>query len=132
MAKYGKSITFNKKRALSQAMLKQVILVRKDLGLSPGKMAAQVAHASLDAALKSDRKLMQQWKGYGAKKVVLEVEDENELNEYRKHADREKLKNALIKDAGHTELKPGTATCLAIGPDAEQKIDKVTGKLKML
>ena len=44
----------------------------------------------------------------------------------------EKLKTALIKDAGHTVVEPGTITCLGIGPDKEYKIDKITGKLKMV
>ena len=47
-------------------------------------------------------------------------------------ADKSKLVNALIKDAGLTEIPPGTITCLAIGPDEDKKIDKITGKLKIL
>ena len=113
-------------------MHKQVILVRMDIKLKAGKLAAQVAHASLEAALKSDKKTLNEWLGEGGKKVVLKVADEKELLSYKQLADREKLKNALIKDAGHTVLKPGTITCLGIGPDREEKIDKVTGKLKML
>ncbi|MFQ5647872.1 MAG: peptidyl-tRNA hydrolase, partial [Candidatus Aenigmatarchaeota archaeon] len=38
----------------------------------------------------------------------------------------------LVRDAGHTELRKGTVTCLGIGPDLEGRIDLVTGKLKML
>lgn len=37
-----------------------------------------------------------------------------------------------MKDAGHTELPPGTITCLGIGPDDDKKIDKITGNLKLL
>jgi len=113
-------------------MYKQVILVRQDLGLEAGKLAAQVAHASLQSALKTNKKLMDSWMRDGGKKVVLKVADEKELVEYKKLADREKLNNSLIKDAGHTVLKPGTTTCLGIGPDKEEKVDKVTGKLRML
>ena len=113
-------------------MLKQVILVRMDLKLKAGKLAAQAAHASLDAALKTDKKSLSEWLDEGGKKVVLKVADEKELVELKKFADLEKLKNALIRDAGHTVLKPGTVTCLGIGPDSEEKIDKVTGKLKIL
>ncbi|MBI2134277.1 peptidyl-tRNA hydrolase [Candidatus Woesearchaeota archaeon] len=113
-------------------MRKQVILARIDLKLSPGKLAAQVAHASLEAALKSSKKELSEWLGEGGKKVVLGVNDEHELKEFMRKADAEGLKNALIRDAGHTELKPGTLTCLGIGPDKEEKIDKVTGKLKIL
>lgn len=113
-------------------MHKQVILVRQDLKLKAGKLAAQAAHASLEAALSSDRKTLGEWLSEGGKKVVLKAADEKELLKHKQLADREKLKNALIRDAGRTALKPGTITCLGIGPDKEGKIDKVTGKLKML
>ncbi|MBI2142391.1 peptidyl-tRNA hydrolase [Candidatus Woesearchaeota archaeon] len=113
-------------------MHKQVILVRQDLKLKAGKLAAQAAHASLEAALSSDRKTLGEWLSEGGKKVVLKAADEKELLKYKQLADREKLKSALIRDAGRTALKPGTITCLGIGPDKEGKIDKVTGKLKML
>ena len=111
---------------------KQVILVRQDLKLPKGKLAVQVAHASLDAASKSDKKIIEKWKTQGAKKVVLKIDDEKELFKYMSMAENEGLKVALIKDAGHTVVEPGTITCLGIGPDLEEKIDKVTGKLKMV
>ena len=111
---------------------KQVILLRQDLKLSRGKASSQVAHAAVDVALKSDKKLVEKWKAQGGKKVVLKVADEKELIKYMSMAENEGLKTALIKDAGHTVLEPGTITCLGIGPDVEEKIDKVTGKLKMV
>ena len=111
---------------------KQVILVRKDLKLPKGKMAAQVSHASVDATLKSDKKIVEMWRGEGMKKIVLEASDENELFKYKQMAEDMGLKTALIKDAGHTVLEPGTITCLGIGPDEEEKIDRITGKLKMI
>lgn len=112
--------------------LKQVILVRKDLKMPKGKMAAQVAHAAVEAALKADRKLMQDWLHDGGKKVVLGVENDKDLFRYKQHAEDAGLKTALIKDAGHTVLAPGTITCLGIGPDDEEKIQRVTGDLKMI
>ena len=112
--------------------LKQVIVVRKDLKLPPGKLAAQVSHASLEAALKSRRDVMDEWRSDGAKKVVLKVESLEELKKYEALARKEKLVSALITDAGHTTIPAGTVTCLGIGPDKEEIIDKVTGKLKML
>ena len=111
---------------------KQVILVRKDLKLPKGKMAAQVSHASVDATLKSDRKLVEKWRKEGAKKIVLEANDEKDLFKYMQIAKDSGLKTALITDAGHTVVEPGTITCLAIGPDETEKIDMVTSKLKMI
>jgi PTH2 family peptidyl-tRNA hydrolase len=111
---------------------KQVILARKDLKLSAGKLAAQVSHASVDALLRSHKDDIAKWRGQGMKKAVLAVKDEAELLEYQRRAEDAGLVAALIRDAGHTELPPGTVTCLGIGPDKAEKIDKVTGALKLL
>ena len=112
--------------------LKQVILVRMDLKLPKGKMAAQCSHASVEAVLNSDKKKVEEWRVAGAKKVVLKVKDEKELIEFIGLAKAAKLKTALITDAGRTVIAPGTKTCLGIGPDDEVKIDSITGKLKMV
>ncbi len=109
--------------------LKQVILVRHDLNLPKGKMAAQVAHASLEAALKCDKELMQQWRNEGGKKVVLTVKDEKELYKYIQYAKDEGFATSVITDAGHTVVKPDTVTCGAIGPEREDRIDRITGEL---
>src|SRR3989338_4188832 len=111
---------------------KQVILVRDDLKLQKGKMAAQVSHASVGAVLKSDKDDVKKWQSQGMKKVVLRVKDIQELQEYKKRAEDAGLVVALITDAGHTQLNPGTVTCLGIGPAREDKIDEVTGSLKLI
>ena len=102
------------------------------MNLPKGKLSAQVAHAAVDASSKSDKKNMDLWKKSGGKKIVLKVNDEKELFRYKQIAEDAGLKTALITDAGHTVVEPGTITCLGIGPDEEEKIDRVTGKLKMM
>ncbi|MFH0978378.1 MAG: peptidyl-tRNA hydrolase Pth2 [Candidatus Woesearchaeota archaeon] len=111
--------------------MKQVILLRADLRLGVGKASAQVAHASLDAALKSSKDKLSEWRKEGMKKVVLKVKDDKELIQFQNLAKDKKLVASLITDAGLTEIPPGTITCLAIGPDEEGLIDSITGKLKM-
>lgn len=111
---------------------KQVIAARKDLRLSPGKLAAQVAHASLEAYKRADEKLKQRWESSGSKKVVVKVGSLKELMEIYQQAKDYKLPCSLIKDAGRTELPAGTATAVGIGPAEEKNINKVTGRLKML
>ena len=111
---------------------KQVILVREDLKLPKGKLSSQVAHASVDTILKSDKKMIDLWKKEGAKKIVLKVKDEKELFKFKQMAEDSGLKTALIADAGHTAVEPGTITCLGIGSDLAEKIDRITGKLKMM
>ncbi len=111
---------------------KQVILVREDLKMSKGKLAVQCSHASVDVLMKSDKKVVEEWRREGMKKVVLNVKDLDELLKFQKLTNSEGLKSALIKDAGLTEFNKPEITCLGIGPDVESKIDKVTGKLKLL
>ncbi len=128
-----KGKVFNRCKGEAAAMgYKQVILVRADLKLPKGKLAVQVAHASLEAALKSSRDIVDEWCSNGAKKVVLKVAELNELKSYEALARKEKLITALITDAGLTTVAAGTVTCLGIGPDKEERIDNVTGQLKIL
>ncbi len=109
-----------------------MLLVRADLHLPKGKLSAQVAHASVEAVFNSDKNKVAEWRRHGQKKVVLKVKDDKELIEFVNLAKAVKLKTALITDAGKTVIAPGTKTCLGIGPDEEEKIDSITGKLKML
>src|SRR3989338_649689 len=111
---------------------KQVILVRQDLKLPKGKLAVQVAHASVGALVKSHKDDIKKWQDYGQKKVALKVGDLDELLQYKEKAEDLGLVCALIEDAGKTVVEPGTITCLGIGPDKEEKIDKITGNLKMV
>ena len=112
--------------------LKQVILVRKDLKLSKGKMAAQASHASVEAVLKSSKDDVGVWRSQGMKKSVLAVADKQELLLYVQRAEVAGLVVSIITDAGRTHLEPGTMTCGAIGPATEEKIDTITGKLKLV
>ena len=112
--------------------MKQVILVRHDLKLPKGKLAAQVGHAAVDAMTKTSQHIVKDWLASGGKKIVLKIKDLKELKKYEKDAKKLKLTTAVIQDAGLTAVEPGTITCIAIGPDDDDKIDKVTGHLKML
>ncbi len=113
-------------------MWKQVIIVRKDLRLSKGKLAAQVAHASLDAYKEAGYEEQSEWEAWGSKKVVLKAENIKEMLAIKKDALKAGLPCALIKDAGRTEVPPGTITALGVGPGTEEEIDSVAGHLKML
>jgi len=75
---------------------------------------------------------LKEWRKLGQKKVVLKVKDEKELLKYFQEAKDIGFACSLITDAGKTVIAPGTKTCVGIGPDEEDKIDKLTGKLKMV
>lgn len=114
---------------------KQTILVRTDLKMGRGKACAQVAHASLgsaELASKAAPKWLNAWKREGQKKVVLKVTGEGEILEFYDRAKKAGLPCYLVKDAGLTELPPGTMTALGIGPAPNELADKITGELRLL
>lgn len=124
---------------------KQVILARKDLKkMGPGKLAAQVAHASMGALLAQmgkgpERTLrlepgsaMQEWLDNRFTKVVLGVESEADLHAFHERAKAAGLPCCLIKDAGLTCFKEPTYTTLAIGPAWPEELQPLTGELKLL
>jgi PTH2 family peptidyl-tRNA hydrolase len=111
---------------------KQVIVVRSDLNLSRGKLAVQVAHASIIGYEKADRKIVDLWKSQGQKKIVLRVPDLESLLEIKEKAEKLKIPTGVVADAGLTEIPPGTITAVVLGPDEAKRIDTVTGSLPLL
>ena len=115
---------------------KQVIVIRADLKMGKGKLAAQCCHACLEAyekALSREPDWVEEWKEIGQEKVVLKVDTEKELLEmFEAVKKRFQGMPALIMDAGRTQIASGTKTCFAIGPVPEDEIDKITGKLKLV
>jgi len=114
---------------------KLVIVVRRDLGMSCGKIAAQVAHASVMAALDAERNRNQEfslWLQGGQKKVIVKVKTLSELQEVERKARESDLPVQVVKDMGLTEVPPGSVTCISIGPSTSSKLDPVTGSLRLL
>ncbi len=112
--------------------MKQIVIVRKDLNLPKGKLSAQCGHAFVECVLRSDKDKVKKWREEGMTKVVLKVADLKELKKYNQIAKDSGLITALITDAGHTVVEPGTITCLGIGPDIDEKIDGIVHELKLL
>ncbi len=114
--------------------MKQVIVVRNDLGMRKGKVGAQVAHASLGAVLPHlDDERVKAWLADSFTKICLRVDDEDGLLAVHLEAFFAGLITHLVIDNGLTEFHSvPTRTCVAIGPDVESKIDAITGGLKLL
>jgi PTH2 family peptidyl-tRNA hydrolase len=132
--------------------VKQVIVVRKDLKMRKGKLAAQVAHASmkviLDKTLKMKNELskvhewwlrfeyespLSEWLNGSFTKVVVYVESEKELFDIKNECHYNDIPWAVVIDSGKTEFHgEPTLTCLAVGPDWSDKIDEITGDLPLL
>lgn len=142
---------------MSNPVPKQVIVVRKDIQMSKGKMAAQVAHASLkavmDAAYRSTSgpdtmgqnfamsifgfkvgSPIQVWlDNERFTKICVYVETEKDLDMIYESAKMAGLPCSLIIDNGLTQFNGVyTKTCVAIGPDYPDKIDPITGSLKLV
>ncbi|MBI2545422.1 MAG: peptidyl-tRNA hydrolase [Candidatus Aenigmarchaeota archaeon] len=113
-------------------MYKQVIILRKDVGMDKGKMIAHAIHAAIDSMRDTDDEIVKKWDKEGSKKVVLKINSEKEFDKVQSQLKKAKLPFVIIKDAGKTQLKRGTITAIGIGPIEEKKVDKVTGKLKLL
>lgn len=124
---------------------KQVIVIRKDLNMRKGKIAAQASHASMGAILNFAKKVNNnefyletdtptaEWLSGRFTKICLSVDSEEELLDIYNKADFLGVNVKLIKDAGLTEFNGvPTLTCLALGPDYPDKIDPITGHLKLL
>ncbi len=114
---------------------KLVIVTRKDLSLSPGKLAVQVAHAAVSCSLltkKEHGKWFTKWQQEGAKKVVVSTDSVHDFRLLDKKARELGIISYLVSDAGHTEIPAGTITVLGIGPAPSNIIDQVTGQLSLL
>ena len=114
---------------------KQVILIRTDLKMGVGKKCAQACHASLSASDLSrveNKTIWKNWKNSGQKKVILKINSMDEMGLIYSKLQKEKITAFLVKDAGLTQLSPGTTTALGIGPALSTDIDKITGDLKLL
>lgn len=112
--------------------MKQVIVVRTDLRMSVGKLAAQACHASVSALLEAQAEDVGKWLNEGQTKVVLQVSSEDALVALQERCSASAVAHALISDAGRTELAQGTLTALGVGPATAERVDAVTGALSLL
>ena len=136
-------------------MIKQGIVARKDLKMPAGKLAAQVAHASLACILNKKKSSCKSVDSFNSgtsvnfdfttqeyewltettsskfTKIVLRVNSEEELLNIHKEALKKGINCSLIKDAGDTVFKEETYTCVGIGPANSYILDNITGNLKL-
>jgi PTH2 family peptidyl-tRNA hydrolase len=125
--------------------VKQVIVVRKDLNMRKGKLASQVAHASMkflldnNEAERNDELVIKltpaeaTWLTGSFTKIVAGVDSEDALNQLVFKAEMEGIEVHKIIDVGRTEFNGiPTLTCAAFGPCESGIIDKITGNLKLM
>jgi peptidyl-tRNA hydrolase, PTH2 family len=113
--------------------MKLAVVVRADLDMGRGKIAAQVAHAAVAAVLANlGTDDMAGWLREGQPKVVLKVTSAGELEDVIDRAQTAGLPVELVNDAGRTQVAPGTLTCCAVGPAESQRVDAITAGLPLL
>lgn len=115
--------------------MKVVILMRTDLKMSVGKIAAQAGHAAVDAdqyfTKYSENHSL--WHRQGQPIIVLKIGSEAELLKLvNKVFEIHPYCSGTIVDAGKTVFKKKTTTCGWIGPLEDECIDSITGHLKLL
>jgi len=114
---------------------KMVCLVREDLSMGAGKIAAQVAHGVLGAyraALQSQPAAVEAWASGGEATIVLKVPNLLSLEQAVSQARSRGLTAYTVCDAGRTQVAAGTTTVGCIGPAPVPAIDAVTGTLSLL
>ena len=113
---------------------KMVLVVREDLPMGAGKVAAQCAHGAVGAvniASKTSRMELGKWELDGQKKVTLGVRSLARFEDLVREAKAARLPTFVVEDAGRTEVEAGTKTMVAIGPASTEAIDKITGSLRL-
>ncbi|KAL2265373.1 hypothetical protein VTJ83DRAFT_6473 [Remersonia thermophila] len=141
---------------------KLVLVVRTDLGMSKGKIAAQCSHATLACyktllrraaqaqqqqqaaqtrqALQSQgldsaamaARILRQWERLGQAKVAVQIKGEDEMLALQRRARSLGVTAEVIMDAGRTQIASGSRTVLGVGPAPKRIVDLVTGGLKLL
>ncbi|CAG7725105.1 unnamed protein product [Allacma fusca] len=115
---------------------KMAMVVRTDLGMGKGKIAAQCAHAAVmcyQKALMTHQEDLDMWEATGCTKICLKCEDGEEgLEALKKLAQGRGIVVGLVHDAGHTQVAAGSATVLGIGPAPSEVLAEITGRLRLM
>ena len=135
----------------SSTPFKLVLLVRADLKMRTGKIAAQVAHAAVGTVMELQAEsarerasgvsgasssngpvALRRWLSQGQAKVVLSIKDESEMHAIEAAARAQGIPTYIVADAGRTQVAAGSETVLAVGPAPVVVVDRVCGHLKLL
>ncbi|XP_033748893.1 peptidyl-tRNA hydrolase 2, mitochondrial-like [Pecten maximus] len=114
---------------------KLIVVVRTDLKMGKGKIAAQVAHAAVHAynsCAKRQPDMLKEWKYSGQPKIVVKIDSEASLLAVASKARSVGLNASVIRDAGRTQIPGGSVTVCGVGPGPNDLVSSVTGHLKLL
>lgn len=122
---------------------KLVLVVRTDLGMTKGKIAAQCSHATLacyktlsraaeKAPSSPEAQILKRWERHGQAKIAVQIKSQDEMLELMGKARSLGITAEVIADAGRTQIDPGSLTVLGVGPAPKSQVDLVTSHLKLL
>lgn len=112
-----------------------IFVVRNDLKMGKGKIAAQCGHAAVGAYQSASRRmpqLVRAWENSGSAKIAVKVDSKEQLLAIKQQAHARNFNACMIRDAGRTQIEPNSITVLAIGPARVHDLDEITGHLKLL
>lgn len=114
--------------------LKLIYCVRTDLKMQKGKMMSQVCHATIGIYEKNlkNKKILDEWKKSGQTKIILKISTGCEMIKLKEKAEELNLITYIVTDAGKTQIASGSDTVLVIGPYYENKLNMITGHLKLM
>lgn len=121
--------------ARGEEEMAMVLVTRRDLKISRGKLAAQCGHAAVECALKAKRETprsLETWRDNGARKVVVEAPSIEALKRLFGEAQAAGIVAYMVRDAGHTEIPAGTVTVVGLGPGPRRSIDALTGGFSLV
>jgi PTH2 family peptidyl-tRNA hydrolase len=108
------------------------LVVRKDLKMRTGKIAAQCGHAVEYLAMHTPKPVMHEYRNSGHPKVALQVPTLEDLEFLESECIRSRVQCHMVEDEGRTQVPAGSRTVLGIGPVRKENVPKAVAALKLL
>ena len=115
--------------------LKIWFAIRSDLSMSSGKIAIQCAHAAvglvkLHMAAESSWSRFEEYEAHNSPKIAVRIGSEKELDRVVEEC-KYRLLSYVVRDAGRSEVEPGTPTVVAFGPTYRSKLPPFLKRLQL-
>lgn len=112
-------------------MYKCILLIRKDLNMTKGKIISQCCHGIIHNTLHSNNFIVNFWRLQGEKIITLKVNDFNTMKNIHNKSIKNNIFSHIVIDKGLTQIPHNTPTVCVIGPDLETNINNITKNLKL-
>lgn len=103
--------------------MKQIIIVNETLKMPKKRRVAQMSQASIGAYFEAGKDAKKVWLKEGRPKIVLQALDQDDLQDLRSKAERNKLPIYFVEHKTRAANSTGMIACMGIGPVADSQID---------